>query len=183
MSSISSTLDVPPVSGLFHGLQGFETENGWNVHGCAVELQHQNNREIHPDIGLIVSGPAGSGKSTLCHNLCTMGFAGESAKWIADDRLIISPFAEGRLNLSSPKNLQGMAAGANGLPIRVHHTGCVTFYPKHMCWIELSCDRNADHLQQVIWNGVSITLLQLARRPNLDALEPLSGWTASLRSA
>ncbi|MCE7029300.1 HPr kinase/phosphorylase [Jiella avicenniae] len=68
-----------------------------NLHACAVALAGR---------GVLIRGPAGSGKSALVLALLRRG-AGVEAEFVADDRVIAEP-CEGAIKLSAPAEIAGL---------------------------------------------------------------------------
>ena len=64
------------------------------IHASAVAFGHA---------GLLITGKSGSGKSTLALQLMAIG-----AKLVADDRVELTPLAEGGLRLSVPSAISGL---------------------------------------------------------------------------
>ncbi len=75
------------------------TEPSANIHGCALLLN---------GIGILVVGPARSGKSALCLSTLRRGAAsGLDARLVADDRVIVDQDVDGT-RLSGPERLVGL---------------------------------------------------------------------------
>ena len=70
-----------------------------NIHGCALLLN---------GVGILVVGPARSGKSALCLSTLRRGAAlGLDARLVADDRVLLESQAGGT-RLAAPENLKGL---------------------------------------------------------------------------
>ncbi|NDW02849.1 HPr kinase/phosphorylase [Jiella pacifica] len=70
-----------------------------NLHACAVALRGR---------GILIRGPAGSGKSALALALLRRGpAAGVEAELVADDR-VIAEASDGTIKLSAPGKLAGL---------------------------------------------------------------------------
>lgn len=55
-----------------------------NTHGCAIVLGH---------FGLLIRGPSGTGKTTLCHKLIDRWrSSGQFATWVGDDQVLCKFF-------------------------------------------------------------------------------------------
>ncbi|HEY9056521.1 MAG TPA: HPr kinase/phosphatase C-terminal domain-containing protein [Aurantimonas sp.] len=70
-----------------------------NLHGCAIAIG---------DLGILVRGPARSGKSALCLSALRRGASlGLHTRLVADDRVVVARSHAG-IVLSAPANLRGL---------------------------------------------------------------------------
>lgn len=70
-----------------------------NLHGCAIAIG---------DLGILVRGPARSGKSALCLSALRRGASlGLHTRLVADDRVVVARSDAG-IVLSAPANLRGL---------------------------------------------------------------------------
>ncbi|HDZ73083.1 MAG TPA: hypothetical protein ENH55_09950 [Aurantimonas coralicida] len=70
-----------------------------NLHGCAIVIG---------ELGVLVRGPARSGKSALCLSALRRGASlGLHTRLVADDRVVVTRSADG-IVLSAPANLRGL---------------------------------------------------------------------------
>jgi HPr kinase/phosphorylase len=70
--------------------------------------------------GLLIVGPSGSGKSSLALQLMALG-----AVLVADDRVLVTPLADGALRLSAPGAVAGLIEARGVGLIRVEHAPAI----------------------------------------------------------
>lgn len=172
-------MKMSPFSGLCHQPQGFcRGPQSWNVHASAICIKGRP---------VIATGPAGSGKTSLCQSLLQR-FAPHS-HWIADDRLEISVSPDSvspnsvsleRLAIAPTAALDGWVGDPFDGPVRVEGMRSVAIHPGEIIWCDLG---GAVSTQDVTYNdrcmvcfGRPIRLLNLGRRPTtamvLRAFDP-----------
>lgn len=155
-----------PIEGLARRPQAFQAEDeSWNVHASCVVLA---------GVAVMVSGPAGSGKTSLCHDLVAKG-----AYWVADDRVVIA-LADGLLTLTAPPALQGLVAKPRGGPVRV--TGMMPFEasPENLLWVELVNGVTDARPLRIQFSKMAANCLQMPARPSQTMIANLQQYLADL---
>ncbi|MEN0087432.1 MAG: hypothetical protein AAF737_03250 [Pseudomonadota bacterium] len=146
--------------------QAFRAADAWNIHASCVVM----GRAF-----IIVSGAAGSGKTSLCHEL-----ASNEARWVADDRLVIS-HKEGLFYFSAPKTLHGLAEQPGAGPVPIDAIDPDPTSENHIVWVELAGSAQLAQRKQISVLGKEIGCLHLPQRPTAEVILELQAHIRATR--
>jgi hypothetical protein len=153
--------------------QHFVDGECWNMHASAVSIGNYC---------IVISGPAGSGKTHMCRALCERF----SAEWIADDRLLLRLLANGGIELRAHERLLGLVMGPHNEPLEVQMLPEKVTDVGRLLWIELGNIEAFVEADLTVGHH-SIAHLKLPHKATDEALTYLErywkGWTGRIMGA